>query len=54
MGGDGVKVLAWFRLDAAPEVIEHQERFVRQMGEDCRRFDSTVCSSFWSTLRRGD
>jgi tagatose 1,6-diphosphate aldolase len=39
MGGDGVKVLAWFRPDAAAEVIEHQERFVRAVGEDCRRFD---------------
>ncbi len=39
MGGDGVKVLAYFRPDAAPDVIEHQEGFVRQVGEDCRRFD---------------
>jgi tagatose 1,6-diphosphate aldolase len=38
-GADGVKVLAWYRPDAAPEVLAHQERFIRQIGEECRRHD---------------
>jgi tagatose 1,6-diphosphate aldolase len=39
LGGDAVKVLAWYRPDASPEVLEHQKNFVRQIGEDCKRFD---------------
>jgi tagatose 1,6-diphosphate aldolase len=39
LGGDAVKVLAWYRPDASPDVIEHQKNFVRQIGEDCKRFD---------------
>ncbi len=39
VGGDGVKVLAFYRPDAAREVTEHQKRFVRAVGEACRRFD---------------
>lgn len=38
-GGDGVKVLAWYRPDAAPDVIAHQKAFVRAVGDDCRRWD---------------
>jgi len=38
-GGDAVKVLAWYRPDAGPEVLEHQQEFVRRIGEACRRFD---------------
>jgi tagatose 1,6-diphosphate aldolase len=38
-GGDAVKVLAWYRPDAGPEVLEHQHRFVRQIGAACRRYD---------------
>lgn len=38
-GGDGVKVLAWYRPDAQPQVIEQQRAYVRRVGEDCRRFD---------------
>lgn len=39
MGGDGVKVLAYYRPDAAREVIAHQQAFVRAVGTACRRFD---------------
>jgi tagatose 1,6-diphosphate aldolase len=39
MGGDGVKVLLWYRPDAAPEVLAHQEAYVRQVGDECRRHD---------------
>lgn len=38
-GGDGVKVLAWYRPDAAPDVVAHQKNYVRQIGEECRRWD---------------
>lgn len=38
-GADAVKVLAWYRPDAAPEVIEHQKQFVAGVGEACRRHD---------------
>ena len=39
MGGDAVKVLAWYRPDADAGVNEHQKRFVRTVGEDCARHD---------------
>jgi tagatose 1,6-diphosphate aldolase len=38
-GSDGVKVLAWYRPDAAPEVLAHQQAYVRQVGDECRRHD---------------
>jgi tagatose 1,6-diphosphate aldolase len=39
LGGDAVKVLAWYRPDAEPSIREHQRNFVRTIGEDCVRFD---------------
>lgn len=39
MGADAVKVLAWYRPDADPAINEHQKRFVREIGEECARFD---------------
>jgi len=39
MGADGVKLLLWFRPDSSPDVIEHQKRLVRQIGDDCSRYD---------------
>ena len=38
-GGDAVKVLAWYRPDAAPEVNAHQKAFVAAIGDACRRWD---------------
>lgn len=38
-GADAVKVLAWYRPDAAPDVVAHQQAFVRGVGDACRRFD---------------
>jgi tagatose 1,6-diphosphate aldolase len=38
-GGDGVKLLAWYRPDADPAVREHQQAFVEAVGDDCRRHD---------------
>jgi tagatose 1,6-diphosphate aldolase len=39
MGADGVKVLAWYRPDAAPDVRRHQQAFVRAIGHACKRYD---------------
>lgn len=39
LGGDGVKVLAWYRPDAAPEVLAHQKAYVKHVGDECRRCD---------------
>lgn len=39
MGGDGVKILVWYRPDAAPDVLEHQRAYVRTIGAECRRHD---------------
>ncbi len=38
-GGDGVKVLAWYRPDSPPQVREHQQRFVAEIGRQCARYD---------------
>ncbi|WP_236610684.1 tagatose 1,6-diphosphate aldolase [Verminephrobacter aporrectodeae] len=38
-GGDGVKVLAWYRPDAEPDVLAHQRRYVQEIGQECRRWD---------------
>lgn len=39
MGGDAVKVLAWYRPDADAAVNVHQQKFVREIGEQCARND---------------
>lgn len=39
LGGDAVKVLAWYRPDAHPAVREHQQAWVAEVGEECRRHD---------------
>jgi tagatose 1,6-diphosphate aldolase len=39
MGGDAVKVLAWYRPDADAAINAHQRRFVREIGEECQRND---------------
>lgn len=39
IGADAVKVLAWYRPDAEPGVVEHQKEFVARIGEQCRVFD---------------
>jgi tagatose 1,6-diphosphate aldolase len=38
-GADGVKLLTWFRPDAAEDVIAHQRSFVELIGIECRRHD---------------
>jgi tagatose 1,6-diphosphate aldolase len=39
MGGDAVKVLAWYRPDAGEDVRRAQQDYVRRIGEDCARYD---------------
>lgn len=39
VGADGVKLLAWYRPDADPEVREHQQNFVEQVGRACVEHD---------------
>ena len=35
LGADGVKVLAWYRPDAARDVLDHQRRYVEAVGRAC-------------------
>ena len=39
MGGDAVKVLAWYRPDADASVCHAQKDYVKRIGEECARFD---------------
>jgi len=39
MGGDAVKVLAWYRPDASAEVCAAQQDFTRKIGEACAAYD---------------
>jgi tagatose 1,6-diphosphate aldolase len=33
-GGDGVKLLTWFRPDADPDILEHQKCYVKNIGDE--------------------
>ena len=39
LGADGVKLLLWYRPDASADVVAHQKALVRQVGDDCRKYD---------------
>ena len=39
MGGDAVKVLAWYRPDADPEIRRAQQEFTKRVGGHCAKFD---------------
>lgn len=39
MGGDAVKVLAWYRPDAAADVCRAQQDFTKRIGEACANYD---------------
>ncbi len=39
MGGDAVKVLAWYRPDADAAINARQQDFVKRIGEACARYD---------------
>ncbi len=39
MGGDAVKVLAWYRPDAGDATNNAQKDYVKRIGEECARYD---------------
>jgi tagatose 1,6-diphosphate aldolase len=39
IGADGVKVLAWYRPDADPEIRKHQQDYVATVGKACAKQD---------------
>jgi tagatose 1,6-diphosphate aldolase len=39
IGGDAVKVLAWYRPDADPSICRAQQEFTQRIGDACRRYD---------------
>ena len=39
IGGDAVKVLAWYRPDAGASVIQAQKDYVKRLGAECVRYD---------------
>ena len=39
MGGDAVKVLAWYRPDASAAVNSAQQDYVKRIGDECARYD---------------
>jgi tagatose 1,6-diphosphate aldolase len=39
MGGDAVKVLAWYRPDASADVVQKQNDYVQRIGAECARYD---------------
>jgi tagatose 1,6-diphosphate aldolase len=39
MGGDAVKVLAWYRPDASRSVLRAQQDYVRRIGQECAHHD---------------
>jgi tagatose 1,6-diphosphate aldolase len=38
-GGDGVKVLTWYRPDAAPHINQAQQDFTERVGAACAKYD---------------
>ena len=39
LGADGVKLMLWWRPDAAADVLAHQRRLVEEVGAECRHHD---------------
>ena len=39
LGGDAVKVLAWYRPDASPANIAFQQDYVKRIGDECAYYD---------------
>ena len=39
IGGDAVKVLAWYRPDADKNSIKHQKKYIETIGKQCEKFD---------------
>ena len=39
IGGDAVKVLAWYRPDADQKSIKHQKKYIEIIGKQCEKYD---------------
>jgi tagatose 1,6-diphosphate aldolase len=39
IGGDAVKVLAWYRPDADKKSIKHQKEYIETIGKQCEKYD---------------
>jgi len=39
VGGDAVKVLAWYRPDADKKSIQHQKKYIETIGRECEKYD---------------
>ena len=39
IGGDAVKVLAWYRPDADQKSIDHQKKYIETIGKQCEKYD---------------
>ena len=39
IGGDAVKVLAWYRPDADQKSILHQKKYIQNIGKQCEKYD---------------
>ncbi len=39
IGGDAVKVLAWYRPDATPDICQAQQDYVERIGKACTKYD---------------
>jgi len=39
IGGDAVKVLAWYRPDADQKSVLHQKQYIETIGKQCEKFD---------------
>ena len=39
IGGDAVKVLAWYRPDSDKKSIQHQKKYIENVGKQCEKYD---------------
>lgn len=39
MGGDAVKVLAWYRPDSDKKSIQHQKKYIESVGNQCEKYN---------------
>ena len=39
IGGDAVKVLAWYRPDADKKSIQHQKKYIETIGKNCEKYE---------------
>ena len=39
IGGDAVKVLAWYRPDADKKSIQHQKKYIETIGKQCEKYN---------------